>query len=194
VVRSRWAGALSHRLMLVAAIALIPALAGCEAGDNAPTLNFHQPTDAAGTAVGDLSIRNLFVLGAPLGRDLATGESASVFLSLVNTGAADTLIKISAPGSAAFVTLPPGGIPVKNGHPVYYSGPMPQVVLRDLQRPLLSGSDIKLVLTFQKAGPVTLQVPVLPRELQYATLEPPPAAAATPAAAARPATPAPVPS
>lgn len=192
MLRSRWAGALSRRLVLVAAMALIPVLAGCEAGDGAPTLNFHQPTDAAGTAVGDLNIRNLFVLGAPLGHNLGTGQSASVFLALVNTGAQDKLIKVSAPGTAASVTLPAGGVPVVSGHPVFYTGPMPQVVLRDLKRPLLSGSDIKLVLTFEKAGPVTLQVPVLPRELQYATLQPP--AAATPAAAAHLATPSPGPS
>ncbi len=184
MIRSRWAGALSRRLVLVAAMALIPAVAGCEAGDNAPTLNFHYPTDAAGTAVGDLSIRNVFVLGAPIGRDLAKGESASVFLALINTGAPDKLISISAPGTAASVTLPAGGVSVILGHPVYYAGPMPQVVLKDLTRPLLSGSDVTLVLTFEKAGPVKLQVPVLPRANQYATLQPPLPAAVTPAAAA----------
>jgi copper(I)-binding protein len=183
VNRSRWAGALSHRLVLVAAVALIPVVAGCEAGNNAPTLDFHYPTDAAGTAVGDLSIRNVFVLGGPIGRDLTKGESASVFLALINTGAPDKLIKISAPGTAASVTLPAGGIPVVLGHPVYYAGPMPRVVLRDLTRPLKSGSDIVLTLVFQKAGPVTLHVPVLPRANQYATLEPP-LPAATPATAA----------
>jgi hypothetical protein len=173
VIRWRRAGALSHRLVLVAAVALIPALAGCEAGNNAPTLMFHYPTDAAGTAVGDLSIRNVFVLGAPLGRDLATGDSASIFLALVNTGAPDKLIKITASGTAASVTLPGGGIPVIDGHPVFYSGPMPQIVLHDLTRPLRSGSDIALTLIFQNAGRVNLQVPVMPRAAQYATLQPP---------------------
>jgi copper(I)-binding protein len=183
VIRCRWAGALSHRLVLVAAVALIPALAGCEAGNNAPTLSFHYPTDAAGTAVGDLSIRNVFVLGAPLGRDLATGESASVFLALVNTGAPDKLVKITAAGTAASVTLPASGVPVVDGHPVFYSGPMAQIVLHDLTRPLRSGSDIMLTLVFQNAGPVTLQVPVMPRAAQYATLQPPlPAATQTAAA------------
>jgi copper(I)-binding protein len=182
VIRSRWASA-SHRLVLVAAVALIPLVAGCEAGNNAPTLDFHYPTDAAGTVVGTLSIRNVFVLGAPLGRDLATGDSASVFLALVNTGTSDTLLSISAPGTAASVTLPAGGVPVVFGHPVYYAGPMPQIVLHDLTRPLMSGSDIVLKLVFQKAGAVTLHVPVMPRAAQYATLQPP-LPAATPAVAA----------
>lgn len=182
--RSRWASALSHRLVLVAAVALIPVVAGCEAGNNAPTLDFHQPTDAAGTTVGDLSVRNVFVLGAPIGRDLAKGESASVFLALINTGAPDKLIKISASGTATSVTLPAGGIPVVLGHPVYYTGPVPRVVLKDLTRPLRNGGDITLVLTFENAGPVKLHVPVLPRANQYATLQPPLPAAVTPAAAA----------
>ncbi len=183
MIRSRWAGALSHRLVLVAAVALIPAIAGCEAGNNAPTLDFHYPTDAAGTVVGDLSIRNVFVLGAPIGRDLASGDSASIFLALVNTGANDTLLSISAPGTASSVTLPAGGIPIIDGHPVYLAGPKPEIVLRDLTRPLMSGSDIKLKLNFKNAGTVTLQVPVMPRAAQYATLQPP-LPAATPTVAA----------
>lgn len=184
MIGSRWAGALPRRLVLVAAVALIPAIAGCEAGNNAPTLAFHYPTDAAGTAVGDLSIRNVFVLGAPIGRDLTKGESASVFLALVNTGTPDKLIGISAPGTAASVTLPAGGIPVVDGHPVFFSGPMPQIVLHDLSGPLRSGSNIVLMLMFQKAGTVTLNVPVMPRANQYATLQPPLPAAVSPTAAA----------
>jgi len=181
-------------LAAVAAAALIPVVAGCEAGTNAPTLLFHYPTDAAGTAIGPLSIRNVFVLGAPIGRKIAAGQSASVFLSLINTGTPDKLVSITAPGTASSVTLPGTGIPVVNGHPVYYSGPLPQVVLRDLTRPLTSGSTIRLVLTFQKAGPVVLDVPVMPRALQYATLAPPPipaSPAATPGAGHAAATPSP---
>jgi copper(I)-binding protein len=184
--------ALPRRVVLAAAVAaaLIPVMAGCEAGNNAPTLSFHYPTDAAGTAVGPLSIRNVFVLGAPIGRNLAAGQSASVFLSLITTGAPDKLVSITT-GAATAVTLPGSGIPVVIGHPVYYSGPQPRVVLDHLTRPLRSGSDVRLTLTFQQAGPVVLDVPVMPRALQYATLAPPPvaarpAAAATPAATATP--------
>ena len=122
VIGSGWGSALPRRLVLVAVAALIPVLAGCEAGNNAPTLDFHYPTDAAGTSVGDLAIRNVFVLGAPLGRDLARGQSASVFLALVNNGAPDKLISITAPGTAASVTLP-GSIPVVIGHPVFSHRP-----------------------------------------------------------------------
>jgi copper(I)-binding protein len=170
--------------VLVAAAALVPVLAGCEAGTNAPTQQFHYPTDTGGTAVGKLSIRNVFVLGAPLGKHLQTGNSASVFLALVNNGAPDRLVSISAPGTAPSVTLPAGGVEVRSGQPVFLSGPTPIVFLTDLSRPLTSGSDIKLVLHFLKAGPINLQVPVMPKTLQYSTLSPPPGPA--PAASAVP--------
>jgi hypothetical protein len=172
VIGSGWRGA-PRRLALVAAAALIPVLAGCEAGNSAPTLAFHFPTDAAGATVGDLGINNVFVLGAPLGRSLAPGQSASVFLSLVNLhGAPDTLMSISAPGTAASVVLP-ASTPVVFGHPVFFTGPRPQVVLTNLTRTITSGSSIRLVLHFQKAGPISLLVPVFARAAHYVTYAPP---------------------
>jgi copper(I)-binding protein len=171
VIGSGWRGT-PRRLVLVAAAALVPLLAGCEAGNNAPTLEFHYPTDATGTAVGTLSIRNVFILGAPLGRILAPGQSASLFLAVVNGGAPDKLISITAPGTATSVTVP-ASIPVVFGHPVFLTGPRPQVVLTDLTRTVKSGSTIRVVLTFQKAGPVTLLVPVFARAAHFVTYAPP---------------------
>jgi copper(I)-binding protein len=162
-----------RRLALVAAAALIPVLAGCEAGNNAPTLAFHPPTETAATTIGDLAIRNVFVLGAPLGRNLAVGQSASLFLALVNNhGSPDRLISINAPGTATSVTLP-GNTAVVYGHPVFFSGPRPQVVLTNLTRPITSGSTIRVVLTFAKAGPITMLVPVFARAAHYVTYAPP---------------------
>jgi copper(I)-binding protein len=177
VIRSGWGSALPRRLVLVAAAAVIPVLAGCEAGSNAPTLQFHYPTDAAGTVVGQLSIRNVFVLGAPLGSSLQKGQSASLFLALVNDGAPDTLTSVSAPGTAASVTLPAGGITVRDQHPVFLTGPKPAVFLAGLTRIVTGGSNITLVLTFRNAGPVTLVVPVMARAAHYVTYGTPPSPA-----------------
>jgi hypothetical protein len=173
VIGNGWRGA-SRRFALVAAAALIPALAGCEAGNNAPTLSFHPPTETAATTVGDLAIQNVFVLGAPLGRNLRAGQSASLFLALLNKhgGAPDKLISISAPGTAGSVTLP-ANTTVVFGHPLFFSGPQPQVVLTNLSRELRSGSTIRIVLTFQKAGPVTMLVPVFARAAHFASYAPP---------------------
>ncbi len=174
MIRSGWGSALPRRLALAAVAALIPVLAGCEAGNNAPTLQFHYPTDAAGTAVGQLSIRNVFVLGAPLGFSLHKGQSASLFLALVSDGRADTLTSITAPGTATSVALPAGGIPVRYQHPVLLTGPKPTVFLTNLIRSLRGGTDIKLVLNFRNAGPVTLVVPVMARASHYVTYGTPP--------------------
>jgi copper(I)-binding protein len=198
VIRSGWGSALPRRLVLVAVALLIPILAGCEADNDAPSLQFHYPTDTAGypadsagsSAMGNLAIRNVFVLGAPLGQSLQKGQSASLFLALVNDGAPDKLISISAPGSATAVSLPAGGVSVVDGHPVFLTGPKPQLVLLGLTRPLTSGSSLRLTLTFQKAGTITLLVPVMPRAVQYQTYAPPQptqtAASPSPSSTAKP--------
>ncbi len=179
MIRSGWGSALPRRLVLVAVAALIPALAGCEAGNNAPTLEFHAPTDGATASVGQLSINNVFVVGAPLGFSLHRGQSASLFLALVSDGAPDTLTSITAPGTAASVPLPAGGITVRNMHPVLLAGPKPVVFLADLTRSVAGGTDIKLVLTFRNAGPVTLLVPVMARAQHYVTYGTPPSSTPT---------------
>jgi copper(I)-binding protein len=190
VIRSGWRSALPRRLVLGAAAVLIPVLAGCEAGNEAPTVQFHYPTDAAGTVVGAITISNVFVLGAPLGSRLQKGGAASLFLAVVNNGAPDRLLAITAPGSAASVSLPSGGVPVIYRHPALLSGPQPQLVLTDLTRNITSGSTVKLQLTFQKAGLVTLVVPVVPRAAHYVTYSPAPPSGAASTPAATPTTPA----
>ena len=186
MIRSGWRSALPRRLVLGTAAVLIPLLAGCEAGNDAPTLQFHYPTDAAGTVVGKLSIRNVFVLGAPLGSSLHKGESASLFLAMVNTGAPDRLLSVTAPGSATSVSVPSGGVPVISLHPVFsLSGPKSQIVLVDLTRTLTSGSTVRLQLNFQKAGLVTIIAPVVARAQHYATFAPP-QSTGTPAATVSP--------
>ena len=132
-----------------------------------------RPDSAGSSATGSLSIRNVFVLGAPVGRNLVKGQSASLFLAVINVGAPDKLISISAPGSATAVSLPTGGVPVVYGRPVLLTGPKPQLVLVGLTRTIRSGSSLKLNLTFQKAGTISLVVPVMPRAVQSETYAPP---------------------
>lgn len=168
-----------RRLLAVSIAALIPVLAGCEAGDNAPTLDFHPSTDAAGIAAGDLRLLNVFVLGAPLGSSLAAGQPASLFFALVNTGAPDRLVSVTAPGVASSVKLPSGGVTISSGSRVLLTGPQPQAYLVKLTKPLASGTDITVNFFFQKQGEVSLQVPVFARATHYVTYSPPPSAPAT---------------
>ena len=162
-----------RRLVVLAIAALIPVLAGCEAGNNAPTQQWHQPTEGAGTQVGQIAIRNVFVLGAPVTSQLNAGQSASLFFAVVNSGTPDRLLSLSAPGAAKSVTLPGGSVSLATNRGVFLTGPAPQVILNDLTRPLPGSGYIHLVMTFQNAGTVTLLVPVVARGSYYATLLPP---------------------
>lgn len=162
-----------RRLLVLAIAALIPALAGCEAGNNAPTQEWHQPTDGSQKVHDEISIRNVFVLGAPIGSTIKAGGSAGVFLALINNGSPDRLVKISAPGTAKSVMLPGGAVSLASQQAVFLTGPSPKVVLEGLTRPLTGGSTVLLKLTFQNAATVSLTVPVMPRAQYYSTFSPP---------------------
>lgn len=162
-----------RRLLVLAIAALVPALAGCEAGNNAPTQEWHQPTDGTGIVLDNIAIRNVFVLGAPIGSTIGVGHSAGVFLALINNGSADKLVSVSAPGTAKSVTLPGGGVSLASQQAVFLTGPAPKVILQGLTRPLTGGSSVRLVLTFRNAASVSLTVPVMPRAQYYSTFAPP---------------------
>jgi copper(I)-binding protein len=165
---------LPRRLFVAAIAALIPALAGCEAGTNAPTQQWHAPTNGAATVAHGIDIRDVFVLGAPVNSSLAAGQSAGLFLALYNNGSPDRLLSISAPGTATSVRLPGGTVSLARGEEILLSGPEPKVILTGLTRELPGGSFISVVMNFQNAGRVTLSVPVLARAQYYATFSPAP--------------------
>ena len=175
MIRSR-RGLLSLRdLVVVAAVGLIPAIAGCEAGNNAPTQQWHQPTPGASAIVDNtVRINNMFVLGPTPGFTLPRGASAGVFFALSNDGAPDRLLSIRAPGEALSVLVPAGGITLGREQTLSFTGPSPRVVLRHLTRTLNGGQWIRLNLQFQNAGFVSLKVPVMPRTESYGTFSPAP--------------------
>ena len=179
------------RLLLGAGVLalLIPAIAGCEAGDNAPTLEYHPASSGASVNVNGIRVTNMFVLGAPTGSAVPAGSSAGLFLSIYNGGSSsDTLEKVTAPGSAASITLSGGPVALPaNAAPVNLTGPQPEVVLENLAKPLRGGSTVSLTLQFAHAGAVTLPVPIEPQSFQWATFSPPANAPATPATTATPA-------
>ena len=152
---------------MVAAAALAPALAACEAGAGAQTSRPYDPTDGASTVLHDISIRNAFVLGPPPGQTLQAGQSAGMFLALVNDGPSDTLLDIAAPGSGT-VKLPHSAVALGMNRTVLLTGPVPQVVVK-LSRPVTAGQSIPVILYFQNAGTISLNVPVVARASFYTT-------------------------
>lgn len=176
-------------LAVVVAAALTPVIAGCEAGTNAPTQQWHQPTPGASAVVDNtIRVNNMFVLGAPPDSSLSPGGSAGMFFALSNNGSPDKLIGIRAPGTAVSVQMPAGGaISLGTQQLVLLTGPAPEVVLRDLTRSLIGGQYIRVVLDFQRAGVVTLKVPVMPQSQYFTTFSPAPASpSASPSASASP--------
>jgi copper(I)-binding protein len=167
------------RCLLFGAIALlVPALAGCEAGLNAPTLKFHQASSGTTTTVGGITIDDAFVLGPAPGSVLPAGGQAGVFLSLFAQNG-DRLLSATAPGAANSVHLAHGPVTLPAQTLVDLSGPQPHVVLTGLTSPLSGGETIQLELVFSNEGVVPLAVPVEPAVYDYATYSPPPTHTAT---------------
>jgi hypothetical protein len=163
-------------LAMVVAAAVAPVIAGCEAGFNAPTQQWHQPAAGASAVVNNvLRINNVFVLGAAPAFSLPRGSSAGLFLAITNEGVApDRLIGVTAPGTAAAVQLPAGGVRLAGEQQVLLSGPAPRVILRRLIRSVNGGTHILVVLHFVRAGNVAMVVPVMPRAQWFSTFSPAP--------------------
>ena len=154
---------------------LIPAIAGCEAGNNAPTLEFHAASFGAQTVFNGIQITNAFVLGAPNGSTVPSGSSAGLFVSLYNSNSSsDTLLSVRAAGTASTTSVAGGTVTLPAyAAPVNLTGPQPKVVLEKLTTALTGGSNIPVTFTFAHAGSVTLQVPVEAQAFQWATFSPP---------------------
>ena len=102
---TRW----NRRLLFGAIAVLVPALAGCEAGFNAPTLEFHPANFGVDTVQNNIIIDNAFVLGPTPGTVLPPGGQAGVFLS-IQAQNGDRLVSVSAPGAASAVRIDGGSV------------------------------------------------------------------------------------
>jgi copper(I)-binding protein len=177
---------MTRRLLAGAIVVLIPALAGCEAGANAPTSEFHYAAYGAyhtpTAAAGGITISNAFILGAPLNQSLPAGGDASLFVSFYSTSD-DRLEKVSV-SSAKSVEITGGSVNLPVGSSANLTGPNPEIVLTDLSAPLASGGDVSVTFDFANAGPIKLQVPVQPQAYAYSTYAQPPSPAPSPAATA----------
>ena len=166
---TRW----TRRLLLAVAAVLLPLLAGCEAGLNAPTLQYHPANTGANVTSNGVQIFNAFVLGPPLHSALPPGGRAGLFLALAAQNG-DRLVTVTAPDAARSVSVVGGPVTLVPGAVVNFGGPSPQLVLTGLTRPLAGGQWITLTFVFARAGAVSLYVPVQPHAFEYATFSPPP--------------------
>jgi copper(I)-binding protein len=166
------------RPLLALAACACAAATGCGTVDTMPIPS----TVAAGNnaSVGDLLVRNVFVLGPAPGQAIAAGGSAPLFVSLVNDGRApDRLIRVTAAGVARSAAIEGGGLdtPVNRLVP---GGPVPRIMLDKLVRPLRGNGSVRVTLTFRDAGTVSVDAPVMTYTSPYTTFSPSPATGATP--------------
>jgi len=188
-INRRWLHS-GHRPLKTAALVCavaIPALAGCEAGANAPALQFHPAANGAATvAAGGITINDAFVLGPAPNQTLPAGGQAGVFLSITSANA-DQLESVSADKAASVrLTGGPINVPAAADGAVNLTGPVPRIILTGLNTPLMGGQTVAVTFHFANAGDISLDLPIEPHAYEYATLAPPPKP--TPTATASPST------
>lgn len=168
------------RVFVVAALlAVAPALAACGAGFDNNLGQPYTPTEAAEASQNGITVAQAFVLGPESGQTLPAGSAAPLYLTMVNgNDTADQLTGIETDPQAASsakttspISLPPQTL-------VKSANPDPQILLEGIRNPLRGGESMKLTLKFQNAGAITMNVPVITRSREFATL--PPAPSATP--------------
>lgn len=170
------------------------AVTGCGAGFDPYTSPSMKPRDAVNhPAVGGTSpiaIRHAFVLGpAPDEPAYPKDGDAAVYLTLVNqTSRTDRLVSASSPAAedvaiandsgATTLDLPPtdptvtGGDAVQVGQPPYSTN---TITLTSLDEETTNGAVVPVTLSFQRAGDITLELPVNPRTAYRSSLSPAPA-------------------
>ena len=165
---TRW----NRRLLLGAVAVLVPVLAGCEAGANAPTIEFHPASFGTSETVNGVTIDDAFVLGPVPGSALPAGGQAGVFLS-IEADNNDQLTQVTT-GAASSVQLVGGPVSLTGNSVTNLSGPQPQIVLNGLTSALSGGQVVTLQLDFSGAGAISIQVPVEPAAYDYTSYSPPP--------------------
>lgn len=169
-----------RRVTAVAAfLAAIPALAACGAGFDANTNLPYSPTEAgvliensvSGMSYGKhgVMIPQAFILGPDSGQQIAAGGSAPLYLTMVNNNEeADTLSAIVADEQKATRVNIPNPIELQ---PATLTK-SPGVTVEGLKQPLRGGETVKLTLQFKNAGAISMNVPVITRSREFATLPP----------------------
>jgi hypothetical protein len=174
---TRW----NRRLLFGAMVVLVPALAGCEAGFNAPTLQYHPANFTGNVTKNGISFSNVFVLGPSASGPAVAGGRTGVFMSLYAKNG-DQLESVSAKGVATQASIIGGTVNLPANSLVDLSGPVPRVVLSGLANPLQGGQTVTLGFNFAKAGTITIDVPVEPQSFEFGTYSPPPTPSPSPSA------------
>lgn len=177
----------THAALFVGALVGALALTGCGAGQIAGTAEQVSAVNGSNVGAGDIKVRDaVIVYGEQVEGDAvySRGADAPLTMTIVNEGAdADRLVSASSvwaesvevggtteiPGGRAVVVegdiavsgaTAPGGAPTIAPNTAPEPGAGAQIVLTGLLDDLRVGPTYEVVLTFDRAGEVRLQVPV----------------------------------
>lgn len=152
-------------LLLLLALSVAPVAAAC-GGDDDDDNGEATPAVTDGTKLGDLHISGQWVRPT-------TNEVSAAYLTVHNSGGADTLVKVTTPltstvqlheviteGSSSKMQEKPGGFPVPANGVLELKPGGYHIMLMDLKAPISLGETVSLTLTFEKAGEVTIEAPV----------------------------------
>jgi copper(I)-binding protein len=157
--------AVSRRpVSLLALLVSAVALAGCGTGLEAKTYSETGRQDGAFATVGGrdgVVLQRLHVIGPDSGSTLAAGDTALVTGGLVNnSGTDDALIGASSDLSNRVTLLVDGSPATELALPAHRAAGTWSIVLNGLTREVHVATSITVTLEFQRAGKVTVQVPV----------------------------------
>ncbi|MBO3747278.1 copper chaperone PCu(A)C [Streptosporangiaceae bacterium NEAU-GS5] len=166
-------------------------MAACASGFDANTNKPYVPSEpnvliTDGTyGHNGIYIPQVFILGPDPGGTIPAGGRASLYLSVVNNNAqADQLIAVAPAGQQVTSVEGAEPIAVPPGTLVNMGKPSPKLTVTGLKQPLRGGESIPLTFKFQNAGDISITVPVITRNREYATLPPASEPAPTPTATA----------
>ncbi|HEX3005496.1 MAG TPA: hypothetical protein VHO27_14875 [Angustibacter sp.] len=137
------------------------ALSACGYFSQTTTELNYNPSDGVSASVGDVGARNLLVVGTQGSEGLVSG-------ALVNNGTSDATVTISTPDSPqpVQISVPPNQIVLLGS-----GSDQRSVVVGNLKQP--AGALTKITLSSPQGGEVSVDVPVVAPQGEYATVTPP---------------------
>jgi copper(I)-binding protein len=98
-------------MAIIGAFAVAPLVSACAAGQHPQSVMPTRLTEGVNASVGQIAVRNAFVLGPEPGQRLPVGASAPLYAWIVVRGtSADKLVGVDAPGVAQSVEIANGGV------------------------------------------------------------------------------------
>lgn len=158
--------------LLVGAVIGLLTVTGCGSGQIAQTANDASVVTGAAVNVGDIAVRDAEIEfpsgGGPAGAAYRTGGTAPVSMTIINeSDGIDRLVSASSPVAGSVRIDGDTSLP---GHHVLVTGSRPgagqpdttqvRLALTSLTQDIRPGLNYPLMLTFQRAGTVTVNLPV----------------------------------